>query len=94
MGHGEWTAARAVGTRALRQPNQRVLRPRRSRFFRSPLGVYAHRRTAAPLRFRWLPIVGLCAVGVSLAFPLFLYLRERAMEELPGAVEAVAVSKT
>lgn len=32
------------------------------------------------MRFRWLPIVGLCAVGVSLALPLFLYLRERALE--------------
>ena len=46
------------------------------------------------LPFRWLPIVGLCAVGVSLAFPLFLYLRERATEGLPGTVEAVAVGKT
>jgi hypothetical protein len=34
----------------------------------------------ARLRFRWLPIVGLCAVGVSLALPLFLYLRELALE--------------
>jgi Terpene cyclase DEP1 len=33
------------------------------------------------IRFRWMPIAGLCAVGVSLALPLFLYLRERAMEE-------------
>jgi len=46
------------------------------------------------LPFRWLPIVGLCAVGVSLAFPLFLYLRERATEGLPGTDEAVAVDKT
>jgi hypothetical protein len=45
-------------------------------------------------RFRWLPIVGLCAVGVSLAFPLFLYLRERATEGLPGTVEAEAAAKT
>jgi uncharacterized protein DUF2834 len=35
----------------------------------------------ARVRFRWMPIVGLCAVGVSLALPLFLYLRERALEE-------------
>lgn len=33
------------------------------------------------VRFRWLPIAGLCAVGVSLALPLFLYLREGALEE-------------
>ena len=46
------------------------------------------------LPFRWLPIAGLCAVGVSLAFPLFLYLRERATEGLPGTVEAVAAGKT
>jgi len=46
------------------------------------------------VRFRWLPILGLCAVGVSLAFPLFLYLRERAMEGLPGTVKAAAAGKT
>lgn len=46
------------------------------------------------VRFRWLPIVGLCAVGVSLAFPLFLYLRERATQKLPGTAEAVAAAKT
>jgi len=32
-------------------------------------------------RFRWAPIVGLCLVGVSLAFPLFLYLRESVLEK-------------
>ena len=46
------------------------------------------------LRFRWLPIVGLCAVGVSLALPLFLYLRECALEGLPGEVESVPTAKT
>ena len=46
------------------------------------------------LRFRWLPIVGLWAVGVSLALPLFLYLRERALEGSPGTVEALAATKT
>jgi Terpene cyclase DEP1 len=29
------------------------------------------------MKLRWLPIVALCVVGVSLALPLFLYLRER-----------------
>lgn len=28
------------------------------------------------VKHRWLPIVALCTVGVSLALPLFLYLRE------------------
>jgi hypothetical protein len=37
------------------------------------------------MRLRWLPIAGLCAVGVSLGLPLFLYLRERALEERKGA---------
>ena len=46
------------------------------------------------IRFRWLPIAGLCAVGVSLAFPLFLYLRERATEGLSGTVEAAEADKT
>lgn len=32
------------------------------------------------VRHRWLPIVGVCLVGVSLGLPLFLYLRESALE--------------
>jgi Terpene cyclase DEP1 len=32
----------------------------------------------AAIRRRWLPVVALCLVGVSLAFPLYLYLREDA----------------
>jgi len=39
------------------------------------------------VRFRWMPIVGLCAVGVSLALPLFLYLRERALEETQATAQ-------
>ncbi len=34
----------------------------------------------AAVRYRWLPILALCLVGVSLALPLFLYLRESALE--------------
>jgi len=36
------------------------------------------------MRLRWLPIVALCTAGVSLALPLFLYLRERALEGPEG----------
>jgi len=32
------------------------------------------------VRYRWLPILGTCAVGVSLGLPLFLYLRESTLE--------------
>ena len=32
------------------------------------------------LRRRWLPLLALLAVGVSLALPLFLYMRERGLE--------------
>lgn len=39
--------------------------------------VENRRRT---IRMRWLPIAGLLLVGVSLALPLFLYLREQAQE--------------
>jgi hypothetical protein len=35
-------------------------------------------------RRRWIPVVALCAVGVSLALPLFLYLRECALEGAEG----------
>jgi hypothetical protein len=30
---------------------------------------------------RWLPLIAVLTVGVSLALPLFLYLRERALEQ-------------
>ena len=30
---------------------------------------------------RWLPILALLLVGVSLAFPMFLYMRERSIEQ-------------
>jgi Terpene cyclase DEP1 len=42
------------------------------------------------VRHLWLPIVGTLTVGVSLGFPLFLYLRERAMEGTGGAAGASA----
>jgi hypothetical protein len=45
------------------------------------------RRTV--VRYRWLPILALVLVGVSLALPLYLYLRESAME---GARPMVAQS--
>jgi hypothetical protein len=40
------------------------------------------------MRRLWLPIAGVFAIGVSFGLPLFLYLRERALEGLPGAIEA------
>jgi hypothetical protein len=46
------------------------------------------------MRRRWIPIAALCTVGVSLALPLFLYLRGRALEGLPGAVEAAPPART
>jgi Terpene cyclase DEP1 len=39
------------------------------------------------MRFRWMPIAGLCLVGVSVALPLFLYLRERALEECQATAQ-------
>lgn len=33
------------------------------------------------VRYLWLPILGTLAIGVSLGFPLFLYLREGALEK-------------
>jgi hypothetical protein len=37
-----------------------------------------------PMRMRWLPIASTLLVGVSLGFPLFLYLRELALEKQSG----------
>jgi hypothetical protein len=36
--------------------------------------------TRTPVRHAWAPILGNLVVGVSLGLPLFLYLRERALE--------------
>jgi len=37
------------------------------------------------IRRRWLVVLAVLTVGVSLALPLFLYLRESALERKPGA---------
>lgn len=43
------------------------------------------------VRALWLPVVAVLAVGVSLALPLFLYMRERRLEqEGPGGAAARA----
>ncbi len=41
------------------------------------------------IRNAWLPIVATLSVGVSLGFPLFLYLRELKLEEHGGARSAM-----
>ena len=46
------------------------------------------------MRLLWLPILGLCAVGVSFGFPLFLYLRERVLEGVEGATGTAATVKS
>jgi len=54
--------------------------------------IFFVRREAQRLGVRhlWLPIVGTLTVGVSLGFPLFLYLREDAMERAVGTASASA----
>jgi hypothetical protein len=42
------------------------------------------------IRWRWLPVLALLTVGVSLALPLFLYLRELALEEPQGGLKTAA----
>ena len=42
----------------------------------------------------WLPIAGTFAVGVSLGLPLFLYLRESALEKTASAASASVTAKT
>jgi hypothetical protein len=46
------------------------------------------------MRLLWLPILGLCTVGVSFGLPLFLYLRERALESAGGAKPLTAAAKS
>lgn len=38
----------------------------------------SHQQRQTPVKHVWLPVAGLLCVGVSLALPLYLYLRERA----------------
>ncbi len=56
--------------------------------------IYFVRREAKQLRIPhvWLPIIGTLAVGVSLGLPLFLYLRERAIERTAGAAGVSSVN--
>jgi hypothetical protein len=42
------------------------------------------------IRGRWFPVLALLSVGVSLALPLFLYLREQALERRQGAPKTAA----
>jgi uncharacterized protein DUF2834 len=44
--------------------------------------------TRLRLRGRWWPVLALVTVGVSLALPLYLYLRELALEQTPGETNA------
>ena len=48
-------------------------------------------RRRLPVTARWAPILALLTVGVSLALPLFLYLRESAIEA--GEARAGAVGR-
>ncbi len=43
---------------------------------------------------RWLPILALLLVGVSLAFPMFLYMRERKLEHTEPATKLESVGDT
>ena len=40
------------------------------------------------IRGQWWPVLALLTVGVSLALPLFLYLRELRLEQVPGEMKA------
>ena len=45
------------------------------------------------VRHLWLPIAGTLTVGVSLGLPLFLYLREGALESTASEAKSLAVAK-
>jgi hypothetical protein len=58
--------------------------------------IFFIRQEGQRLRVRhlWLPIAGVLTVGVSLGLPLFLYLRECALESVGGAVATATAAKT
>jgi hypothetical protein len=43
------------------------------------------------VRRRWLPLIAVLTVGVALGLPLFLYLRERTLEQSPAQANTAAV---
>jgi len=43
---------------------------------------------------RWLPILALLLVGVSLAFPMFLYMRERSIEQTEPTIKYELIGGT
>jgi hypothetical protein len=51
-------------------------------------------RKRLAIRFPWLPIVGLCAVGVSFGLPLFLHFRESALEAIEQAAGQTRAAKS
>jgi len=42
------------------------------------------------LRWRWLPVIAIVTVGVSLGLPLFLYLRESALQQRGARSQTVS----
>jgi Terpene cyclase DEP1 len=57
--------------------------------------IYFIRREGKRLgvRQQWLPIVGVCAVGVSLGLPLFLYLRESTIQDVSGKADGATSAR-
>ena len=57
--------------------------------------IFFLRREGQRLRVRhlWLPIAGVFTVGVSLGLPLFLYLREQAVEDIGDAAGVAKATK-
>jgi len=49
-------------------------------------------KTRVRIPGRWLPLFAVLTVGVSLALPLFLYLRERALEQLSQPSETATAT--
>jgi len=45
--------------------------------------------TRIQIRRRWLPILAVMLVGVSLALPMFLYMREMRLEQLKSPDNAI-----
>ncbi|MGB8521820.1 MAG: DUF2834 domain-containing protein [Candidatus Acidiferrales bacterium] len=59
--------------------------------FVSAAALLVFMRTEGPklqISLRWLPVAALILVGVSLALPLFLYLRERKLDH-PNPIPAI-----
>src|ERR1019366_6934232 len=84
VGPAARTESSSFRTRTLRQPHRCILRHGGHGLAVALLVFTRIESTRLGIRRRWLVLIAVLTVGVSLALPLFLYLRELELERKPN----------